>query len=185
MAVFGPKLQFLKLRSATCEPRSRPPPLSFLLKLCVIVLHTHRYHPPTFHPSLKHHDGVLIFSHFARAACLLAAAAAKPGRGQNSPRTHSKRPNKGKVWVHSMCGLTFPCQRALCGPLTPPYVPETAQKGPQKPQILCRLAGESHKPRAGHIFGYMAENAIPRAPSPPATPHFLWFPRLKNAQMDA
>ena len=87
MAVFGPQLQFLKLRSATCESRSRPPPLSFLLKLCVIVLHTHRYHPPKFHANLKHHDGVLIFSHFARAtaccllACLLAAAAAaKPGR---------------------------------------------------------------------------------------------------------
>ena len=83
MAVFGPKLQFLKLRSATCEPRSRPPPLRFLLKLCVIVLHTHRYHAPKFHPNLKHHDGSLIFTHFARAACLLAAcllAAAKPGR---------------------------------------------------------------------------------------------------------
>ena len=38
MAVFGPKLQFLNLRSATCDTRSRPPPLSFLLKLCVIVL---------------------------------------------------------------------------------------------------------------------------------------------------
>ena len=75
MAVFGPKLQFLKLRFATCESRSRPPPLSFLLKLCVIVLHTHRYHPPKFHPNLKHHDGVLIFSHFARVAacCFLAA----------------------------------------------------------------------------------------------------------------
>ena len=72
MAVFGPTLQFLKLRSATCESRSRPPPLSFLLELCVIVLHTHRYHPPKFHPNLKHHDGVLIFTHFARAACLLA-----------------------------------------------------------------------------------------------------------------
>ena len=88
MAVFGPKLQLLKPRSATCESRSRPPPLSFLLKLCVIVLHTHRYHPPKFHPNLKPHDGVLIFPHFARAAacCLLlaaaaaAAAAAKPGR---------------------------------------------------------------------------------------------------------
>ena len=87
MAVFGPKLQILKLKSATCESRSRPPPLSFLLKLCVIVLHTHRYHPPKFHPNLKHHDGVLIFTHFARAvaccllACLLlAAAVAKPGR---------------------------------------------------------------------------------------------------------
>ena len=101
--------------------------------------------------------------------------------GQNSPRTHSKRPNEGKGWVHSMCGLTFPCQRALCGPLTPPYVPETAQKGPWKPQILCRLAGNSHKPRIGHIFGYMAQTAIPRAPNPPAIPHFLWFPTLKIA----
>ena len=87
MAVFGPKLQFLKLRSATCESRSRPPPLSFLLKLCVIVLHTHRYHPPKFHPNPKHHDGVLIFFPF-RACCLLAACClllaccllAKPGR---------------------------------------------------------------------------------------------------------
>ena len=83
MAVFGPKLQFLKLRSATCGSRSWLPPLSFLLKLCVIVLHTHRYHPPKFHPNPKHHDGVMIFTHFARATCLLllaAAAAAKPGR---------------------------------------------------------------------------------------------------------
>ena len=74
MAVFGPKLQFLKLRSATCESRSRPPPLSFLLKLCVIVLHTHRSHAPKFHPNMKPHDGHQIFAHFARAAacCLLA-----------------------------------------------------------------------------------------------------------------
>ena len=72
MAVFGPKLQFWNMRSATCESRSRPPPLSFLLKLYVVVLHTHRYHPPKFHPNLKH---------FARAACLLAACLlAKPGR---------------------------------------------------------------------------------------------------------
>ena len=74
MAAFGPKLQLLKLRSATCESCSRPPPLSFLLKLCVIVLHTHRYHPPKFHLNLKHHDGVLI-SPISRvlllAACLL------------------------------------------------------------------------------------------------------------------
>ena len=74
LAIFGPKVQFLKVRSATCKSRSWPPPLSFLLKLCVIVLHTHRYHPPKCQPNLKHHDGVLIFTHFARAACLLAAA---------------------------------------------------------------------------------------------------------------
>ena len=48
LAVFGPKLQFLKPRSATCQSHFRPPPLSFSLKLCVIVLHTHRYLPPKF-----------------------------------------------------------------------------------------------------------------------------------------
>ena len=76
MAAFGPKLQFLKLRSATCENRSRPPPLSFSVKLCVIVLHTPMYHQPTFHLNPKHHNGILIFTHFARAAacCLLLAA---------------------------------------------------------------------------------------------------------------
>ena len=115
MAVFGPKLQFLKLRSATCESRSRPPRLSFLLKLCVIVLHTHRYHAPKFHPNLKHHDGILIFPHFARAAacCLLACllAAAKPGRstldtkkgyktktGSTSSVTRFLTPTKIEYW---------------------------------------------------------------------------------------
>ena len=72
-AVFGPKLRFFKLRSATCGSRSRPPPLSYLLHLGVIVLHTHRYHPPKFQPNLKHHVGILIFPHFARAACCLLA----------------------------------------------------------------------------------------------------------------
>ena len=75
MAVFGPKLQFLKLRSATCNSRSWPPPLSFSPRLCVIVLHTHRYHAPKFQPNPKHHDGILIFAHFARAdACRLLLA---------------------------------------------------------------------------------------------------------------
>ena len=86
----------LKPWSSTCESRSRPPPLSFLLKLCVTVLHTHRYHPPKFQPNVKHHDRVLIFPHFARAAaacCLLAAAKPKAHfqgflgilEGQNGP----------------------------------------------------------------------------------------------------
>ena len=85
MAVFGPKLQFLKPRSATCGNCSKPPPLSFLIKPCVVVPHTHMYHPPKFQRDPKHHDGILIFPHFARAAaCLLAAA--KPGRSTLDPK---------------------------------------------------------------------------------------------------
>ena len=58
-------------------------------------------------------------------------------RAKNSPRTHSKRPNKGKGWAHYTCGLTFPCHRALCGPLTALYVLETAQKGPRSPKFCA------------------------------------------------
>ena len=72
MAVFGPKLQFLKLRSATCESRSRPPPLSFSPKLCVIVLHTHRYHPPKFQPSKAPRRSSDFFP-FRACCCLLLA----------------------------------------------------------------------------------------------------------------
>ena len=83
MAVFGPKLQFSKLRSATCESRSRPPPLSFSLILRVIVLHTHRYHPPKFHSEAPQRSCDICPFHACcslLAACLLLAAAAKPGR---------------------------------------------------------------------------------------------------------
>ena len=121
MAVFGPKLQLLKLRSATYESRSRPPPLSFLLKLCVIVLHTHRYHPPKFHPNLKHHDGVLIFTHFARAAaCLLLAA--KPGRST----LDTKKGYKTKTGSTSSVTLTLT--------LTPPPPPHPWLDGPLIPR---------------------------------------------------
>ena len=111
MAVFGPKLQFLKLRSATCESRSRLPPSSFSVNLCVIVLHTHRYQAPKFHPNLKHHDGLLIFAHFACAACLLLAAcllacllaAAKPGRST----LNTKKGYKTKTGSTSSVTLTL------------------------------------------------------------------------------
>ena len=36
----------------------------------------------------------------------------------------------------------------------------------------------------GGILGYMAQDAIPRAGIPPATPHCLWLPPFKIAQMD-
>ena len=54
--------------------------------------------------------------------------------------------------------------------------------GPKRPTDAPNANG--HTPRIGHIFGYMARNAIPRAPTPPATPHFLWFVTLRIAQTD-
>ena len=137
MAVFGPKLQFLKLRSATCESCSWPPPLSFLLKLCVIVLHTHRYHAPKFQLNLKHHDGVLIFPHFARAAaclllaaCLLAAAAAKPGRSTLDTKKGYKTKTGSTSSVTLALALTPKGgQGEVTGAYSPP-LPQIAPPGP-------------------------------------------------------
>ena len=149
MDVFGPKLQFLKLRSATCESHSRPPPLSFLLKLCVIVIHTHRYHPSKFHPNLKHHDGFLIFPHFARAACLLACCllacllAAKPGRSTLDTK-------KG---YETKTGSTSSVTRALT--LTPPPSP---------------LAGCPHDPRLDPPPPTPCQTARPPPRTPGQTP---------------
>ena len=151
MAVFGPKLQFLKLRSATCESRSRPPPLSFSLKLCVIVLHTHRYHPPKFHPNPKHHDGVLIFSHFARAACCLLACllAAKPGRST----LDTKKGYKTKTGSTSSVTLTLPLPLTLALALT--------HEGGQG-EVTGAYAPPPHYPKLPHLD--------PPPTDPPDTP---------------
>ena len=86
----------------------------------MIVLHTHRYHPPKFQPNLKHHDGVLIFTHFARAACLLllnAAAAAATKRGRSTLDT--KKGYKTKTGSTSSVTLTLTLPLTLALALTP------------------------------------------------------------------
>ena len=140
MAVFGPKLQFLKLRSATCDNCSWPPPLTFLLKLCVVVPHTHRYHPPKFQPNLKHHDGVLIFPHFARAAAslLLAACllAAKPGRSTLDTKKgyKTKTGSTSSVTLTLTLTLTPPLHPWLDAPLTPGQTPPRPPAGTPPPR---------------------------------------------------
>ena len=70
-----------------------------------------------------------------------------------------------------------PSDSTICpgnGPKRPPQAPNFVQIGWRQPQTKNRP-----------YLGYMAQNAIPRAPNPPATPLVLWFPPLKIAQMDA
>ena len=57
------------------------------------------------------------------------------------------------------------------------------KKAPKSPKN-CAMCTSTPKPRTGRILGYVAQKRIPRAPSPPATPHFLWFPSLRLAQRD-
>ena len=53
------------------------------------------------------------------------------------------------------------------------------KKVPKSPKN-CAMCTNPPKPSMDRILGYVAQNPIPRAPSPPATPHFLWFPSLEN-----
>ena len=57
------------------------------------------------------------------------------------------------------------------------------KKAPKSPKI-CGMCTNTPKPRTGRILGYVAQDGIWRAPSPPATPHFLWFLSLRIAQRD-
>ena len=56
----------------------------------------------------------------------------------------------------------------------PKKVPKSPKNG-----VICT---NPPKPSKDRILGYVAQNPIPRAPSPPATPHFLWIPSLRIAQ---
>ena len=98
-----------KMRSATCESRSRPPPLSFPLNLCVIVLHTHRHHPPKILPISR---VLLLACCLLLPPCLLAAA--KPGRST----LDTKKAYKTKTGSTSSVTLTL-----TPPPLTPGWTP--------------------------------------------------------------
>ena len=52
------------------------------------------------------------------------------------------------------------------------------KKAPKSPRN-CAMCTSTSKPRTRRILGYVAQIRISRAPSPPATPHFLWFPSLR------
>ena len=66
--------------------------------------------------------------------------------------------------------LDFPVSTSSLRPSNSMICPGNSPKRPPRAPNA-----DSHKPRIGHIFGYMAQNAIQRAPTPPATPHFCGF----------
>ena len=97
-------------------------------------------------------------------------------KGPEHIQKAKRREMVGTLYVR----LHFPVSMSSLGPSNSMICP---RNGPQRPPEAPNA--DSHKPRIGHIFGYMAQNAIPRAPTPPATPHFLWFPPLRIAQTHA
>ena len=82
--------------------------------------------------------------------------------------------------------LDFPVPKGPLGPSNSTICSaKRPQKAPKMPRICAHLAADSPKPKADHILGYVAQNAISSAPNPPATTHFWWFPPLKIALTDA
>ena len=82
--------------------------------------------------------------------------------------------------------------RLNCPVTKSPFLPSSSticpRNGPKMAKnglnVRC-LCQTGLKPRTGRILGYVAQNRIPRAPIPPATPHFLWFANFTIAQRDA
>ena len=88
--------------------------------------------------------------------------------------------NASHIHVRPHCPVNkspfLPPSSTIC----PRNSPKMAQTG-LNVRCLCQT---TPKPRTARILGYVAQNQILRAPIPPATPHFLWFPSLKIAQRD-
>ena len=99
-----------------------------------------------------------------------------PKKAWNTLKTANRRVTVGTLHLRSDFPVGTrslqPSNSMICfglGPKRPPEAPTT----------------DSHKPKVDHIFGYVAQNAIPRAPTAPASPYILWFPPLKIAETDA
>ena len=71
-------------------------------------------------------------------------------------------------------GSLVPSNSTIC----PRNSPKRRQKAPK----TCAMRTNTPKPSTGRILGYVAQIRIPRAPSPPASPHFLWSPSLEIVQ---
>ena len=104
-----------------------------------------------------------------------------PFFAHNSSQTWAKRPNEGKRWLHYTCGLTSRVKEPSSALQLHDMSEKRPKKAPKSPKI-CAMCTNTPKPSTGRILGYVAQNPILRAPSPPATPHCLWFPPLRITQ---
>ena len=101
--------------------------------------------------------------------------APKPGRNAQTKENGGHTPRAASL--HRVKEPSSALQLHDMSEKRPKKVPKSPKNG-----AICT---NPPKPSTDRILGYVAQNPIPRAPSPPATPHFLWFPPLGMAQRDA
>ena len=101
------------------------------------------------------------------------------------PQSSSKMRKRSDIVATPHVQLDFTVSRSPLVPFNSTICPKNGLEGRQKAPKISAMCTNTPKPSTGRILGYVAQNPIPRAPSPPATPHFWWFPSLRIAQRDA
>ena len=102
----------------------------------------------------------------------------RPKQPQNRGETPKRRDTVSTPHVR----LHFTVSKSSLVPFNSTICRRTGPKRRQKAPKTCAMRTNTPKPSTGRILGYVAQIRIPKAPSPPATPHFLWFPSLRIAQ---
>ena len=92
-----------------------------------------------------------------------------PKRHRNPLNTAKRREAIATLHVRLHCPVTKSSLLASNSTICPRNGPKMATSG-LNVRHLCQT---SPKPRTGRILGYVAQNRIPRAPSPPATPRLF------------
>ena len=108
----------------------------------------------------------------------------KPPRNPR-PKPTAKRPKRRQTVATLHVRLNCPVTKSSLLPPNSMIFPRNGPKMAKNDLNVRCLCPTGPKPRTDRILGYVAQNPIPRAPSPSATPHFLWFPSLRDAQRDA
>ena len=141
---------------------------------------------PSFEPkTTRWHPGAGAPSWDVPSQKCTFCAPKQPFLAQNGPKTQSKRPKRRQTVATLHVHLEYPVTKSLFLPSDSSICPRKGQKMAKNGLNVRRLGQTSPKPRLRRILGYVAQNPILRAPSPRATPHFLWFPSLIIAQRDA
>ena len=102
----------------------------------------------------------------------------RPKQPQNPGETPKRRDTVSTPHVR----LHFTVSKSSLVPFNSTICQRNGPKRRQKAPKTCAMRTNTPKPSKGRILGYVAQIRIPKAPSPPATPHFLWFPSLRIAQ---
>ena len=104
--------------------------------------------------------------------------------GPKWPQNPLKTTKRSETVATLHMRLDFTVSKSPLVPFNSTICPRNGPKMAKNGLTVRYLCTKHPKPRRRRILGYVAQNQVPRARIPPATPHFLWFPSLRIAQRD-